>query len=155
MEGRGGGGSGAGRGGGSPERLISSAVDGEEDDDHHGTPGNNGYRGGGGGAGGNGHPRPHHSHGLGGEDDGIWVRLALLIALSVHSVMEGLGVGAKETKAYNLLLAIACHKVRLRLYLCVCVCACVSPDVASTALTGWLTNEKLSALSGEKITFMA
>eukprot|EP00752_Nemacystus_decipiens_P008629 g7706.t1 len=101
-------------GGGSPDRLISSTVDDEDDGHHHRGPGNiGGPRGrGGGGGGGGGRPphQHHHSHGLGGQEDGIWIRLALLIALSVHSVMEGLGVGAKETKAYNLLFAIAVHK---------------------------------------------
>lgn len=58
---------------------------------------------------GNGHGG--HSHGLGSEGDGVWVRIALLLALSVHSIMEGLGVGAKSTKAFNLLFAIALHKV--------------------------------------------
>lgn len=71
--------------------------------EHHSN-GNNGHGGGHGGHGG-------HSHGLGEVGDGVWVRLALLLALSVHSVMEGLGVGAKSTKAYNLLFAIAVHKV--------------------------------------------
>lgn len=60
---------------------------------------------------GGGHGHGGHSHGLGSASDGVWVRLALLIALSVHSVMEGLGVGAKSTKAYNLLFAIGAHKV--------------------------------------------
>eukprot|EP00903_Cladosiphon_okamuranus_P018110 g16665.t2 len=112
--GRGGGGgssSGAGGAGESQERLISSTVDGEEDDDLLHGRGNNGSRGGGGrGGGGNGRPHDSLSHGLVGEDDGICVRFALLIALSVHSVMEGLGVGAEKRKAYNLLFAIACHK---------------------------------------------
>ena len=57
------------------------------------------------------HGHVGHSHGLGGERDGVWVRVALLLALSVHSVMEGLGVGANSTKAYNLLFAIGVHKV--------------------------------------------
>lgn len=52
-----------------------------------------------------------HSHGLGVAGDGVWVRLALLLALSVHSVMEGLGLGARSTNAYNLLFAIGVHKV--------------------------------------------
>ncbi|CBJ25853.1 conserved unknown protein [Ectocarpus siliculosus] len=56
------------------------------------------------------HLRGAHAHGLGEEGDGVWVRLALLLALSVHSVMEGLGVGAEATKAYDLLFAIGVHK---------------------------------------------
>lgn len=55
-----------------------------------------------------------HSHGMGVAGDGVMVRLALLLALSVHSVMEGLGLGARSTKAWNLLFAIFIHKVRTR-----------------------------------------
>ncbi|CAN0357561.1 unnamed protein product [Ascophyllum nodosum] len=54
--------------------------------------------------------RRGHSHGLGSPGDGVLVRVALLLALSVHSILEGLGVGAKSTKAYNLLFAIGIHK---------------------------------------------
>ncbi|CAM9916320.1 unnamed protein product [Ectocarpus sp. 13 AM-2016] len=67
--------------------------------------------GAGGASGSNGdHLGGTHAHGLGEEGDGVWVRLALLLALSVHSVMEGLGVGAEATKAYDLLFAIGVHK---------------------------------------------
>lgn len=66
--------------------------------------------------GGDGHSHSHghggHSHGLGVAGDGVWVRVALLLALSVHSVMEGLGLGARSSRAYNLLFAILVHKVR-------------------------------------------
>lgn len=51
-----------------------------------------------------------HSHELGGEKDGVLIRLALLVALSVHSLLEGLGVGA-TTNPYGLLFAIGVHKV--------------------------------------------
>lgn len=46
--------------------------------------------------------------------DGVTTRLALLLALSVHSVMEGLGLGARSSKAWNLLFAIFIHKVHPR-----------------------------------------
>lgn len=109
---RGGGDGGSGGGGGGPARLISSSVD-DEDNHHHDGHVSNGSLAVGSGTGHDSrHPGlHHHSHGLGSEGDGVWVRLALLIALSVHSVMEGLGVGAKETKAYSLLFAIGVHKV--------------------------------------------
>ena len=61
--------------------------------------------------------RRGHSHGLGSPGDGVLVRVALLLALSVHSILEGLGVGAKSTKAYNLLFAIGIHKVRRLQYI--------------------------------------
>lgn len=86
-------------GGACPQQgLMSSSSDdihGDEDcgDHHH-------------------HVGHAHAHELGVKGDGVWVRVALLLALSVHSVMEGLGVGATATKAYNLLFAIAVHKVR-------------------------------------------
>ncbi|CAM9844965.1 unnamed protein product [Choristocarpus tenellus] len=51
-----------------------------------------------------------HSHELGGKDTGVLTRVALLLALSVHSVMEGLGLGADSGKMYNMLFAIAVHK---------------------------------------------
>ena len=42
----------------------------------------------------------------------LLVRVALLLALSVHSVMQVLGMGAESTKIYSLLLDIGVHKVR-------------------------------------------
>lgn len=53
-----------------------------------------------------------HSHDFVSAGDGVLTRCAVLLALSLHSVMEGLGIGASTGKAYNLLFAIGTHKVR-------------------------------------------
>lgn len=121
-----------GDGGGDGDRLMISTIDDDEDDHleddddhHHRRPDGNGGFGGAGGArnsgGDKGGGHDHHSHGLGAEGDAVWVRLALLLALSVHSVMEGLGVGAKATRAYSLLFAIGVHKVGAYHGLALCV----------------------------------
>ncbi|CAM9241768.1 unnamed protein product [Ectocarpus sp. 12 AP-2014] len=99
----------------SPKALLGySAMSDSEEAVVRGSQTNGGHSGdvgAGGASGSNGdHLGGAHAHGLGEEGDGVWVRLALLLALSVHSVMEGLGVGAEATKAYDLLFAIGVHK---------------------------------------------
>jgi zinc transporter ZupT len=42
---------------------------------------------------------------------GAIARLTLLLGLSLHSVMEGLGVGANKTQLWGAVIAILAHKV--------------------------------------------
>lgn len=65
------------------------------------------------GSGGIGEDHHGHSHDFVSAGDGVLTRCAVLLALSLHSVMEGLGIGASTGKAYNLLFAIGTHKVRV------------------------------------------
>lgn len=62
--------------------------------------------------------KPHTSHGhahlggleTGGSGNSPAVALVLFLALSFHSVLEGLGIGAQTTSAWGVFLAIVLHK---------------------------------------------
>lgn len=58
--------------------------------------------------------RAGHSHGhshLGGSNSGsLAVAMVLFVALSFHSVLEGLGIGAQTESAWGVFLAIVLHK---------------------------------------------
>ncbi|CAM9488220.1 unnamed protein product [Discosporangium mesarthrocarpum] len=62
------------------------------------------------GEGGHVHPGHVDLHELGGKDAGVLTRVLMMAALSVHAVLEGLALGARPTKGFNILFAIALHK---------------------------------------------
>ncbi|KDO33963.1 hypothetical protein SPRG_01241 [Saprolegnia parasitica CBS 223.65] len=51
-----------------------------------------------------------HSHNILDTPDTTAASLAIFVALSFHSLMEGIGIGAAPESAWNLLLAIVAHK---------------------------------------------
>ncbi|TDH72331.1 uncharacterized protein CCR75_003428 [Bremia lactucae] len=51
---------------------------------------------------------PSHSHGI--VDGNLILALVIFIALSFHSVMEGMGMGASSSPAWDILIAVMAHK---------------------------------------------